>query len=325
MREKEAEKSTAAFYEYFICAANVARCSCRCIFRCRGNGLATCSTRVASAGATCNRAPNNLSFFAIRGGVAVGGDDQCLELWWGFMLDTVAMWQIVPDSPGRQMDEWMDGRMDGFIATISPRVDGASSVTRTAASPGQCHPKPAPYDLLSVNKELKSVGLHCAFSLSVLVLLFGPLFVWPFGSHSARFDPRLTPHTGWPSGFPYQCVPYSRRADFISRSRQFRNKISPACKLKLQCNWLIHAYIMAIVAGAIQICRGSAPGSFIPFRLRVQSEPLLRCSGVPFHCFWLIFLWITFFIKFFRRGAGSGGHTIRGRCYFKFSTEAGLV
>lgn len=104
-------------------------------------------------------------------------------------------------------------------------------------------------------------------------------------------------HAAWPSGFPYQCVPYSRRADFILRSRQFRNKISPACKLKLQCNWLIHAYIMTIVAGAIQICRGSAPGSFISVRSLVHFVHSL------FLAHFFFFLWITFFIKFFGKAS----------------------
>lgn len=53
-------------------------------------------------------------FFAAGAGLAdcAGcSDDQCFELWWGFMLDTVALWQIAPDSwTVGQMDEWMNGQ-----------------------------------------------------------------------------------------------------------------------------------------------------------------------------------------------------------------------
>jgi len=118
------------------------------------------SVAVAVAVATCNwqhtckrarrhrQAPNNLSFFAIR--VGVGGDDQCFELWWGFMLDTVAMWQIVPDSrDSRWMNGWMDGQAftalprsagASFMATISP-FDGGKRAPETVGST-QSHPAP---------------------------------------------------------------------------------------------------------------------------------------------------------------------------------------
>lgn len=95
-----------------------------------------------------------------------------------------------------------------------------------------------PYDLLSVNKELKSIGLHFVFSI------FSCLPSLPLSLCLS------------PSAFVLcfsLCISLSLHSIFTAHwfhfcTQQFRNKISPRCKLKLQCNWLIHAYITSAVA-----------------------------------------------------------------------------
>lgn len=112
---------SAQFYEYFICARCICRCNfCCCCWLCHCCYCScSCNLQLAThvqKGRRHMQAPNNLSFFAIRMGV--GGDDQCFELWWGFMLDTVAMWQIVPYS--RTADGWMDEWVDGWTSIYGP-------------------------------------------------------------------------------------------------------------------------------------------------------------------------------------------------------------
>lgn len=176
--------------------------------------------------------------------------------------------------------------------------------------PAEAQPFASPsYDLLSVNKELKSVGLHFAFCalfalFSLFLCLFACLAFWvilwihpPIRTTHHPLPTALSLSlslsgqenaVAWPPGFPYQCVPYSRRADFILRSRQFRNKISPACKLKLQCNWLIHAYIMAIVAGLFKFAEEVRP--VVSFRFFASSLFLAH--------FFIFLFFLAFFVDY---------------------------
>lgn len=95
---------------------------------------------------------------------------------------------------------------------------------------------PLPYDLLSVNKELKSIGLHFVFSVFICLSLALSFSIW-LSLTLLCFS---------------LCISLSLHSIFTAHwfhfcTQQFRNKISPRCKLKLQCNWLIHAYITSPV------------------------------------------------------------------------------
>lgn len=147
------------------------------------------------------------------------------------------------------------------------RVRGAVAATHWVAS------VLLPYDLLSVNKELKSIGLHFVFSI-FNCLTRQPALSLSLSvslSHSLSLCFSL-------------CISLSLHSIFTAHwfhfcALQFRNKISPRCKLKLQCNWLIHAYITSPVTHcplplyqdmANTHSGQSAVGSFWPVSIKVS-------------------------------------------------------
>lgn len=125
---------------------------------------------------------------------------------------------------------------------------------------------PLPYDLLSVNKELKSIGLHFVFSVFIclsLALSFSICLSLTLLCFSLCIS--LSLHSIFTAHWFHFCT------------QQFRNKISPRCKLKLQCNWLIHAYI-------------TSPVTHCPYYRTRPSHPEEVC---------IVFSWISFKFWFF--------------------------
>lgn len=222
-------------------------------------------------------------FLRGKGPAGEGGsrsDDQCFELWWGFMLDTVAVWQIVPE---RQPDSWTNGWMAEWTNIYSTDCGiGASFMASTSPSSasidGSWRREPAPYssdcpqldDLLSVNKELKSVGLH------FVSLSYSPYSTFTL-SHSAMFFFFLLLLYNERLAQDFLINAFHIRRWFHLCAQQFCNKISPACKLKLHCNWLIHAYIMLPL-----------PQS--------HSQLWGRGSAPKLHCFCFVFIVFFFFM-----------------------------